>query len=357
MSNQKHLIDVELEHALHGRFDEAWEISEHLERVLDRRTENYQRHAFNRGWCLLQRGEFQSGMQHLEFGRWLRTYGSPQVSRKPIWNPQFHLLRGKTVLLNSEGGYGDEIMHARFAKSLHDLGARVVLGCDEGLVPLFKRIVGADLVLEHSEARRQEHDYWIPAFSAAWLCGYTFETLPGAAYLKANEASVEMWKGMLQGKGMKIGIRWAGNPQFEHQQFRKFPLEPFFDIIANTDAQFYSFQRDADTVKNLPPNVTDLQHLLISWEDTAAAIANMDLVVTSCTAIAHLSAAMGKPTWVIVPILSYHCWAKAGRASPWYESVVLFRQKKFGEWDAPMAALRHELKEFAKNKVAITEAT
>ena len=111
-----------------------------------------------------------------------------------------------------------------------------------------------------------------------------------------------IWKNIINSEKPKVGIRWSGSPLFEHQQFRIFPPEPLIDLYKYSDVQLYSLQRDTDT-RELPEEIIDLQHIIISWEDTTAAIENMDLVITSCTSIAHLSAAMGKPTWVIVPLL------------------------------------------------------
>ena len=106
----------------------------------------------------------------------------------------------------------------------------------------------------------------------------------------------------------------------------------------------YSLQKDND-IQELPDGISDLKHLLLSWEDTAACIQNLDLVITSCTSIAHLSAAMGKPTWVIVPILPYHVWAYGDEHSPWYQKTTrVFRQKTFGKWDEPFAEVREQLK-------------
>jgi ADP-heptose:LPS heptosyltransferase len=150
-----------------------------------------------------------------------------------------------------------------------------------------------------------------------------------------------------------VGIRWSGNPKFEHQQFRIFPPEMLIDLHKDNDhIQFYSLQRDND-LRELPSEIQDLNHILISWEDTAAAIENLDLIITSCTSIAHLASAMGKPTWVIVPILPYHIWAHGDRHSPWYsEQTVVYRQNKFGQWTDTFQQVRDELLlKFPKKKI------
>jgi ADP-heptose:LPS heptosyltransferase len=103
-------------------------------------------------------------------------------------------------------------------------------------------------------------------------------------------------------------------------------------------------------LRELPDEVSDLQHLIISWEDTVACIQNLDLVITSCTSIAHIASAMGKPTWVIVPLLPYHIWANGNKNSPWYEDTTrVFRQTKFGKWENTFEEVASELiKRFPK---------
>ena len=163
-------------------------------------------------------------------------------------------------------------------------------------------------------------------------------------YIFAKSESVEIWKNLLKNDKPKIGIRWSGNPKFEHQQFRIFPPELMINLHNEfPHVQWHSLQRDND-LRELPAGINDLQHILISWEDTAACIENLDLVISSCTSIAHLASAMGKPTWVVVPILPYHVWAYGGKHSPWYtENTTVFRQTIFSKWDNTFEELKKEL--------------
>ena len=161
----------------------------------------------------------------------------------------------------------------------------------------------------------------------------------------SKKESVECWKNLLNtNKKIKVGIRWSGSPRFEHQQFRIFPAEKLINLYKeNEHIQFYSLQRDND-LRELPDEISDLQHLIISWEDTVACIQNLDLIITSCTSIAHVAAAMGKPTWVVVPILPYHIWAYGDKNSCWYESTTrIFKQKKFAKWEEPFDEIATEL--------------
>ena len=112
----------------------------------------------------------------------------------------------------------------------------------------------------------------------------------------------------------------------------------------------YSLQRDQDLIANLP--FQDLKDDMQSWEDTASIVAGLDLVITSCTSVAHLSAALGVETWIIVPVLPYYLWAVPGNKSAWYDSVKLFRQTKYGDWSEPLNAVRYAL----QSKVGFKEA-
>jgi hypothetical protein len=343
-----HEIDMMLKLQLEGNHVEARKLSDKLEqigpeKILDPKGQNTQdiwmRHCFNRGWFLIQDGDYQKGSQLLEHGRFLNVYGSgPLKTDAPIFNPDEHDIVGKSIIVSLEGGYGDEIIHARFAKSFKDKGAsKVYLAAAPELISVFQRIPGVDGVILRNQAHTVQHDYWVPGFSAGWVAGHTFDDFPGDPYLYPKVESVDIWKNIVkapEGK-VKVGIRWAGNPKFEHQQFRRFPEEFITNLSKYKELEIFSLQRDHNLLK-LPEGVHDLQYLLLSWEDTMAAIANLDIVITSCTSIAHLSAAMGKETWVLVPILPYHTWtykSSDSNTSPYYKCVKLFRQKEAKLWN------------------------
>jgi len=337
-----HLIDQQLNLMIRGRFDEAWEIAQQIIKEYP----NDPRGKFNRGWHLLRQGKFQEGLQLLEYGRSLNVYGDGRINtKKPIWDQKADLYK-KTVLIHMEGGYGDHFIHIRFAKEVEKLGGKCIIACHESLHGLYSTVSGVSKCIRKEEIPYTQHDFWIPAFSCSWIFGHTFETLPNDPYMFADPNSVDIWKSILKtDKKIKIGIKWSGNPQFEHQQFRIFPAEKLINLYKDNDhIQFYSLQRD-DDIRELPKEIKDLQHFLISWEDTASCIENMDLVISSCTSVAHLASAMGKPTWVIVPILPYHVWAYGDKHSPWYQNTTrIFRQKEFGNWDHPFDEIRQELK-------------
>jgi hypothetical protein len=172
--------------------------------------------------------------------------------------------------------------------------------------------------------------------SAAHILGYDTHNFPGKSYLTAEPKKL-----YAKSDTLKVGIRWAGNPKFEHEQHRKFDPQPLFDLNNIKGVTLYSLQRDEDLVDGLP--FADLRDQMKTFEDTASIIQGLDLVITSCTSIAHLSAALGKETWIITPIMPYYAWAEIKETSVWYDSVRLFRQDQYGEWDTPLNNIHNEL--------------
>lgn len=353
-----HDIDRQLQHMLQGEFDQGWTISEKLQQqgmenielVEDKTPEEmWSRHQFNRGWYLLNQGDYRQGSMCLELGRQLNVYGGSVLkTNAPIYNPDIHDIRGKNIIISLEGGFGDEIIHARFCNSFKALGAdQVIIAASPELVSVFSRIDGCDQVITRDQTNLVSHDFWVPGFSAGWIAGHDYSTLPNDPYLVVNLESSTIWKSIITSEKKRVGIRWAGNPKFEHQQFRRFPVEFMFELAKYDNVQLYSLQRDAN-IEVLPDNIIDLQHLMLSWEDTLAAIDNLDLVITSCTSIAHAAAAMGKETWVLVPILPYHVWAKGApetTTTPYYQTVKLYRQSEYQNWNNTFLNLYRDFEE------------
>jgi hypothetical protein len=346
-------IDTVQQKMLKGKFSEGKHIAEKFlkKNPLDIRM------TFNYAWHVLNEGRLAEGQQLLDHGRTINVYGmnTPILPSSMIYNRETHTtLKNKVVLFATEGGMGDEFIHARFVNTLIERGAKVIVCATEPVHCLFKRLPGVyDVITPNQVADVMKCvDYWMPSFSAAWLLGIEYDTLPTQPYLTAHPKYVQAWTEQITSDKLKVGIRWEGNPQFEHQQFRRFPVEELLKLTKHKkDVQLYSLQLDNYQLK-LPDPVIDLQRFLVSWEDTAAAIANLDLVISSCTSVAHLACAMGKETWVIVPILPYHTWLpmsyKEGRGTPWHATARLFRQTKYTNWHAPFKQLHSEFADWVK---------
>ena len=335
-----------------GREEEAYEVSNQLMLIASEDP----RILFNRGWHLIHRGQFHEGFSLLENGRQFGGYGHPQpVSPMSILHRDMVLPNHAKILLHTEGGFGDEIINFRFVENIRKIfGCQTIVACQRQLVPLFAKHPDVAAAIDKTHIMGVYHDVWLPAMSApAMLCD-SMDDVSSKPYLFVDEIPQKtMWQEMVEknrkpSRSLKIGLRWAGSPQFEHQQYRKFPADVVLNLAKTKDCQFYSFQRDNDLV-DLPEEVADLGPFLNDWADTACALSEMDLVITSCTSIAHASGALGVPTWVITPVLPYYIWAQPGNQSAWYDSVTLFRQSTFGKWDDIASQLQQELNKFHKN--------
>jgi len=311
----KDALDFQLEAGLRGEFEKAQQITDKL--LIERPDSN--RAKFNAGWYMLREGDLQQGHKYLDYGRLENVFGNKCVSSQPRWNGE----KG-TVLLNMEGGLGDQIKSYRFAKDIKNRGNKVVDACSPELAPIFAEQF---ITVQHEAVGGVYHDYWVPSMSAVIPLNHTYETLDGNPYISKTADTIPG----------TVGIRWSGNPQFEHEQHRKFPAKLMFDVVRPLNP--ISLQRDTDDVPSWMRTVD-----LSDWIKTRKEISKCELVISSCTSIAHMSASMGIPTWIVVPILSYYVWALPGSKTPYYDSVTLFRQEKYGDWSAPFENIKEKLK-------------
>jgi len=335
-------LDYQLMLAVQGKHKQAWEVVKELEQE----KPQCNRAAFNRGWHYLSRGELSKGLALMERGRIASVWGNESElggMLAPRWDGKQDL-NEKFVLVYMEGGFGDEIINIRFVKQLVAKGAKVIVACNPALAPLFARVKGVSAVAQADILKGIWHDYYIPSFSLAHLLGCEYEDLEGEAYITPNERCVSRFSKLIKKDGFKVGIRWGGNQKFEHEQMRGFPFKGFYNAVNQEGVDLYSLQlSDSSHIDVSKYNITDLEEYLTDWEQTAGAIANLDLVITSCTSVAHLSAAMGKETWVIAPIMAYFTWAIPSSKSAWYDSVKLIRQEDYGNWDKPFTKIKQKL--------------
>ena len=321
-------LDLQLSASVTGNFAEGQRIADKLavERPDDSRA------AYNRGWYELMKGNIQLGYRLQQLGRRAKIIGdAPPNTPQPLWNGEVG-----TVLLRLEGGLGDQIHQARYTANLVERGCKVVLSSSGSLCALLKDIAGVSAVIQHGAEFGVYHDYWLPAMSAPVPLGLELSDIVGTPYVPRPKVSH---------KGLTIGLRWSGNKQFEREHHKLFPPALFFDAVKRDGVRFISLQRDADL--DAKPDWVETVPL-DSWTDTQRAVSSCDLVVSSCTSVSHLSAAMGVPTWVVIPVMGYYLYAKPGNKTPYYNSMRLFRQQKYGDWTHPFEEIKsldysHEL--------------
>ena len=308
-------LDVQLEYALNGKVLEATR----LINKLSNERPDCNRVKFNAGWHKLYNGDLQAGHKLLEAGRKEKLFGERSQSTQPMWQGE----TGVTVLLNLERGLGDQIHGYRFAKEIENKGNKVVVSCSPELAPMFAEQF-ISVISQH--ASHVFHDYHTQSMSTVIALKHSYQTLSGKPYISRTAKTVTG----------KVGVRWSGHPAYGQNQHRLFPSELMFDAVRELDC--VSLQRDTNDV----PDWME-QPSLATWEDTRREISKCELVITSCTSVAHLAGAMGVPTWIVVPILPYYLWALPKNTSPYYDSVTLFRQEKYGDWSAPFEKIKQSL--------------
>jgi hypothetical protein len=330
MEQKIHPLDEALTHAINGS-------PERSEEILRDQPQNDYRVLFNLGWHEMRKGNMKKAFEHFNYGRFIDVFGLPALPGK-IWKDE--PLEGKTLLFRCEGGYGDQILNFRFAKWFEQMGARVLVSCAPELKSLFSR--HGFICVDNEVIMCAHYDYWVPAMSAAYVLGIEYDELDGSPFIFPTEPR----KLFSKPGNLKVGIRWSGSPEFEDEQHRRFPPELMIGLHDIPNTSFYSLQRDENLVDGLP--FGDMREQMKTWDETANIIAGCDVIITSCTSVAHLSAAMGKPTWIVTPIMPYYTWVVPGETSRWYDSVRLFRQEKYGEWEAPFQKIREELTKLAE---------
>lgn len=320
-----HDLDFQLSLSKVGNFDAGWE----LVKKIEKEDPNNHRAAYNRGWYYLRQGKIQEGYRLLDRGRIARVFGNDVPNtRAPFWD-------GKSsgiILLYLEGGFGDQIHQVRYAKLISEKNCKVIVSCSKQLMNLFSEVDGVSAVVSHDAVTEVCHDFLVQGMSAVVPLGLELHNLSGDPYI--NRPVVQKMP------KKRIGLRWQGQILYEDEHNKKFPYDFLFDAVKDFDFDFVSLQRDYGE-EFCPEWVNKVK--LETWEDTRDAVASCDLVISSCTSVSHLSSAMGVETWVIVPILPYFLYAMDGDRCPYYNSMRLFRQKKFGEWIDPFLEVKENL--------------
>lgn len=309
---------------------------------------------FDLAYLLLRQGRYAEGWPCLEARDWYapieRSLGLPR------W--QGEALAGKSLLIGLEAGHGDMIQFCRYVPLLKAAGARrVSVLCHPPLARLLRTLPGVDEVLAVGDpAPAESWDYWSPPLSLPCHLQTRLETIPGRLpYLAAEPALVEAWAArMAAGAGLRVGLVWKGNPRFENDGERSLSsLHELAPLAGIPGLRFYSLQKGAGEAEASDPGrpfpIVDLGSRIADFTDTAAIIANLDLVISVDTAAAHLAGALGKPCWVLLPDYQTDWRWLAGRDdSPWYPGVVrLFRQPAGGGWSPVIAAVAAALGRFA----------
>ena len=245
---------------------------------------------------------------------------------------------GSTIYVDGEGGIGDEIINIRFFDNLVKLGMQPILCSPNNKFhrdknQLFKRHGITVLSESYSIDKKQ---FWVPMMSLPATLNLTEDDLWSGPYLQPirNPANT------LHGRNTKIGIKCSGNPFFAQDEYRKIPIEL---ILKSLPAGANVYYIDKEPVNN--PHVIDLANRINSWEDTLDFVDQMDYIVSSCTSLVHAAGAIGKTTYVAVPIAEYYIWTTSRRdtTTPWYgNNFHVFKQTQPRDWSEPLNNIREK---------------
>lgn len=288
-------------------------------------------------------GNYDKGWQHYEHRikmDELRAKIYPYTT--PIWRGED--LRGKTLILQNEQGFGDNIMFIRYVPMFLRLGANVILRTRPELVNLFKSIEGIKEVYSEEESI-PKHDYYLPLLSSPNRFKTTLESVPKVfPYLSSYQEKSEF---SCNPKRFNIGIVWSSSKTNKDFKNKYIGLEHYKELFSLKGTSWYSLQTGEDAseiqTKKLDKNIVDLSGMLNDFSATASIIDKLDLIITTDTAVAHLCGAMNKQAWVLVPTPSDWRWMQEGDRTPWYDSLKLYRQDKRGSWKEPIAKIRDHL--------------
>jgi tetratricopeptide (TPR) repeat protein/glycosyltransferase involved in cell wall biosynthesis len=269
-------------------------------------------------------------------------------------------LRGRSILLYSEQGLGDAIQFVRYAEDLKRRGAgRVLVEAPAAVIALLASARGVDEVVARG-AKLPPFDVHASLMDLPRLVGTELATIPNAVpYLEATPRPVSSVIDAPPGV-LKVGVVWAGNPMHQRDHLRSLLLAQLAPVLEMPGAKFFSLQKggpEGELARMASDRVVDLSPHLTDFRDTAAAISRLDLVLTVDTSVAHLAAALGCETWIMVTNVPDFRWMLGRDDSPWYPSVRLFRQPAPRDWASVVTNVRRALSERMRTATVTTPAT
>ncbi|WJR76233.1 tetratricopeptide repeat-containing glycosyltransferase family protein [Bradyrhizobium sp. NP1] len=326
------------------RFDEAFAVYEQAQRIDPGNALT----EWNVALLHMLTGNFEAGWAGRE-ARWnvaaLQSTGPARLSR-PMWRGE--PISGQTILLHSDEGLGDSIQYSRYAPMVAARGARVVLAVEPAIQPLLAGLSGVAECIA-SGAALPPYDLHCALSSLPLVFKTTLDTIPAAtSYLPAVDAErMRAWEQRLGPRTRpRVGLVWTGNPKHRNDHNRSIPLRMLKPIL-DLDATFVSLQKEprpADqAVLAERGEIIDLAADLTDFTQTAALACCLDLVITVDTSVAHLAAALGRPTWILLPYTPDYRWLLDREDNPWYPTVRLFRQSATRDYAGVVDRVRAEL--------------
>jgi tetratricopeptide (TPR) repeat protein len=327
-----------------GKLDEA--ISSY-QRALQINPDFAEAHC-NMALALLLTGDFNHGWKEYEW-RWKLKDRSRYDFPQQVWDGSD--ISGKTVFLYAEQGFGDTIQFIRYVPLVAERRAKVIIECQKELKSLIHNIKGVESVITREDPLPEFYIH-CPLLSLPLFFNTTIESIPAnIPYIVTDKKIVRKWEEKTRSNNaqLKVGLVWSGNPKYKADKSRSISLENFLQLWKVDGISFYSLQKGeaAAQTKELPKNIRliDFTDEIYDFSETAGLIENLDLVISVDTAVAHLTGALGKPIWTLLPFSPDWRWMLNRKDSPWYPTMRLFRQPSSGDWETMMEKVSKELHE------------
>jgi len=303
----------------------------------------------NLGLALLVQGDFLRGWEEYEW-RWkVEAVASRRRNfTQPPWDGG--PLDGRTLLLHTEQGFGDAIQFIRYVPRVASGDGNIIIACQPELQRLFQTMAPGFQVLTIGQTL-PAFDIHRPLLSLPRIFSTDLGNIPRTVpYLHAAAAAAALWRERFAGLGslLKVGLVWAGRPTHLNDRSRSLKLASLAPLAEVPGVRFISLQKGdaAAEAKALPAvmELIDTEEDLKDFADTAALLANLDLVIAADTAVVHLAGAMGTPVWTLLPFAPDWRWLLDRSDSPWYPTMRLFRQPSIGDWASVIAEVREQLR-------------
>ncbi len=291
----------------------------------------------------LARGDLLEGFAEYEY-RWISILRhARRTFAQPIWLGESDL-RGRTILLHAEQGLGDTLQFVRYASLAAERGAIVLLEVQPALKSLLTGFPGVQSIFARGDPL-PAFDLHCPLLSLPHAFRTTLETIPlpgPSLHVPADRAA--HWQHRLPpGPSLRIGLMWTGNLHHVNDRNRSVSLEVLRPLLGQGGVEFYSLHKDYRSAdeRRLATSlgIVDWAEEISDFENTAALISRLDLVISVDTSMAHLAGALGRPVWLLLPLCPDWRWLLQRPDSPWYPGMRLFRQERAGDWTQPIEAV------------------
>ena len=346
---------------VYGKFDEIQKADEFYQKLMYLNPTHSDLHSY--GAYLVKHKRFAEGfkfLQHRFQKEDLKNASFPQIflNKKKRWNMKVDI-KNKHILVHFEQGFGDSIMFIRFVKQLQKLCAKVSVVVQSQLIDLFNDSkLGVDIYQE-SDVPNLSYDYYIPMMDLPIVCGTNPDTIPLAnGYLRVPKSKVMAYRKahINENEKLKIGISYEGNA-LSKETDRDIPLEYLYPLMQMPEVEVYSFQVEDISLQmdKIPEdaNLIRLGRTFKNWEDTAAAMMNMDLIVTTDNGVMNLAGALGVKTFGLFNRITEWRWFKTeGEDIAWYKSIKPFQNPTSGAWDVSVNKVIEEINNIQCQRIA-----